>query len=53
VTGHDGDPKVYAGHEQIVLCGACFAEHPSRVAWLTPPFADARARRMLRDRDIA
>jgi hypothetical protein len=52
VTGRDGDTKVYIGHLSIVLCRACFQRHPSLPDWLGSDLASARARRMVRDRDV-
>ena len=49
VTGGDGDIKVCVGHENIVLCGVCFQQHPRRSEWLGSDLAGPRTRPMLRD----
>jgi len=49
VTGCEGDVKVCVGHENIVLCGVCFQQHPRRPEWLGSDLAGPRTRPMLRD----
>jgi hypothetical protein len=34
VSGKAGDPKVFVGHEQAVICMDCFDHHPRREEWL-------------------
>lgn len=53
VTGCAGDIKVYVGHENLVLCLACFQQHPRRSEWLGSDLAGSRTRPMLRDRAVA